>query len=265
MSNDSKNDDFPTIRLDEEDRRDYQQKKHPNEGKAQPRPSASDANTPSAPKKGASGGWLVLIALVALAGCGGCYYLYTQLQQQNVAARQAEDRILQLEKRLSATGEEIGESTVALQVKVSELTDKSNELWEQMDKLWASAWRRNQKEITELGEKLTKTDTTLNAAVNSLKESSQGQQGKLAALNDQISGLADEILSLSVQLEQAVSDKNSQTQQVKNLTDKLSVLENRNNNLASRINELEDEIREIATKVVSQPSSSATPAATPTQ
>ena len=67
---------------------------------------------------------------------------------------QAEQRILQLENKLSATGEEIGESTVALQVKVTELTNKTNELWEQMDKLWASAWRRNQQEIADLGDRV---------------------------------------------------------------------------------------------------------------
>ena len=41
-------------------------------------------------------------------------------------------------KTLSATGEEIGESTVALQVKVTELTNKTNDFWDK----WISCGRQ---------------------------------------------------------------------------------------------------------------------------
>lgn len=152
MADNSKSDDFPTIRLDDEDRRDYQQKRQPV--KQRPTSSSNQPKPPSAPKAPSSGGnglWIFLVALVALAGIGGCYYLYTLVEMQKVQAEKAEERIAQLENKLSATGEEIGESTVALQVKVTELSNKSAELWEQMDKLWASAWRRNQKKSLTLG------------------------------------------------------------------------------------------------------------------
>ena len=240
MSNDSRNDDFPTIRLDEEDRRDYQHKKQPSSHtiKAPTSDSTSTSGkSTSAPAKtsgGNNGLWIALVAVVALAGIGGCYYLFQQLQLQKEVAADAESRIAQLERKLSATGEEMGESTVALQVKVSELTDKSEELWDQMDKLWASAWRRNQKEITDLGDKLNATENSLKKSITTVTE--------------------DEILALNLQLEQATSDKSSQQQTVKNLTEKISVLENRNASLASRLTSMENEIRDIATKVVvSQP------------
>ena len=260
MSNDSRNDDFPTIRLDDEDRRDYQQKKH-----TAAHTIKADTSSPSGTKKpaspvseksggGGNGLWIALVAVVALAGCGGCYYLYDQLQKQQIAAEDADSRIAQLERKLSATGEEMGESTVALQVKVSELTEESNELWDQMDKLWASAWRRNQKEITDLGDKLNATENGLKKSVTAVAEDLKAQQSKVVSLNNQLSGLADEILALNVQLEQAAGDKASQAQTVKSLSDKISVLENRNNSLAGRISGMENEIREIATKVVvSQP------------
>ena len=60
-----------------------------------------------------------------------------------------------------------------------------------------------------------------------------------------------QLLSVNVQLEQAASDKQSAQQSVRNLSDKLSVLEQRNTTLSGRITSLENEIREIATKVVS--------------
>ena len=45
-------------------------------------------------------------------------------------------------------------------------------------------------------------------------------------------------------------------QEMKSLSDKLALLEQRNNALSSRIASLESEIRELATKVVSSPSAS---------
>lgn len=251
MANDTRNDDFPTIRLDEEDRRAYQQKKQP----AAPTSSnkAAPDTTPPAPKAGK--GWLTLVTLLALAGCGGSGYLFTLLQKQQAAALAAENRIQQLENKLSATGEEIGESTVALQVKVTELSNRTNELWEQMDKLWASAWRRNQKEITDLGEKLTSVQNSMKSNIDQVGSTVDSQKAQLASMKTQLTSVADEILALNVQIEQSSSDRQTQTQNVKNLNDKLSVLEQRNNALSGRISQLENEIRDMATKLVSQPAS----------
>ena len=121
--------------LDEEDRRGYQNKSK--------RSGATKAGAPSpqtpAPSSGGGKGLTVLALLIALAASGGAGYLFMQLEQQKIAAQSAEQRIADLENRLSATGEDLGESTVALQVKVSELSNRAEELWEQMDKLWASA------------------------------------------------------------------------------------------------------------------------------
>lgn len=252
MANNSKNDEFPTIRLDEEDRRDYQTKR-----KAAPsKPSTTPSSTPSSPSPSSNGGgngiWVTLVAIVALAACGGCYYLYTLLEQQKAVADQAEKRIMQLENKLSATGEEIGESTVALQVKVTELSNKTNELWEQMDKLWASAWRRNQKEIADLGDRVGNVQTALNKNIGSVSDDVNAQAAAIGSVKNQLASLADELLAVNVQLEQAANDKQSAQQSVRNLSDKLSVLEQRNTTLSGRLTSLENEIREIATKVVSR-------------
>ena len=72
MADNSKSDDFPTIRLDDEDRRDYQQKRQPV--KQRPTSSSNQPKPPSAPKAPSSGGnglWIFLVALVALAGVLG--------------------------------------------------------------------------------------------------------------------------------------------------------------------------------------------------
>ncbi|WP_334047989.1 hypothetical protein [Alteromonas gracilis] len=251
MANNSKNDDFPTIRLDEEDRRDYQTKRQATPTTSPSTPRSTPPSQPPSSNGGGNGIWVTLVAVIALAACGGCYYLYTLLEQQKVVAEQAEKRIIQLESKLSATGEEIGESTVALQVKVTELSNKTNELWEQMDKLWASAWRRNQKEIADLGDRVVNVKTALNKNVSAVADDVKTQAAAIGSVKNQLASLADELLAVNVQLEQATSDKQSAQQRVRNLTDKLSVLEQRNTTLSGRIANLENEIREIATQVVS--------------
>lgn len=259
MANNSKNDEFPTIRLDEEDRRDYQTKRQATPANASPSNSSLSSNAAPANSGGGNGIWLTLIALIALAACGGCYYLYTLLEQQKTIAQEADKRIVQLENKLSATGEEIGESTVALQVKVTELTNKTNELWEQMDKLWASAWRRNQKEIADLGDRVSSVQTSLDKSIVGVADDVKAQTAVIGSLKNQLASLADELLAVNVQLEQALGDKQSAQQDVRTLTDKLSVLEQRNTTLSGRIASLENEIRDIATKVVSRSSNSAAP------
>ena len=268
MANNSKNDDFPTIRLDEEDRRDYQAKKQATPSKAPAQSTLSSATSISQTPSSGNGLWITFVALIAIVGCGGCYYLYTLLEQQKVVALEADKRIMQLENKLSATGEEIGESTVALQVKVTELTNKTAELWEQMDKLWASAWRRNQKEIADMGDRIGNVQTALNNNISGLSDETKAQmksqEAALGSVRNQLASIADELLAVNVQLEQALGDKDAAQQSVRNLTDKISVLEQRNTTLSGRISSLENEIRDIATKVVSSSKSASTPPTSPT-
>ena len=257
MANDSRDDDFPTIRLDDEDRREYQQKKHTASHTIKGKDAGSSTTPPSdskSPRSGASTVFVVIALLIALGGLGGCYYLYTLLQQQQAVALDAESRLAELERKLSATDEEMGESTVALQVKVNELSEKSQELWEQMDKLWASAWRRNQKEITDLNDKVNGMEKSLTSSIETVANDVDTHQSRLTSINNQLASLADELLALNVAIEQVNNDKTQQARSVKNVSDKLSVIEKRNNALASRMSSLESEIRDIATKVISAPS-----------
>ena len=73
--------------------------------------------------------WLFLAILLAVASCGASYWLFTQYQAQSVQLVEATQRISDLEQRLSATGQEMDQSAVALQVKVTELSKKADELW----------------------------------------------------------------------------------------------------------------------------------------
>ena len=74
MANNSRNDDFPTIRLDEEDRRGYQTKTAPVHRSV----TTSQTAASKEPEKAKGGsGWGVVALLVAIVGCGAAGYLFT--------------------------------------------------------------------------------------------------------------------------------------------------------------------------------------------
>ena len=240
-------DDFPRITLDAEDRRGYQQKSSPSSSN-----STTSSSKPPAPAPSGGGSGLATFALlVALASGGGAGYLYWQLQQQTIAANAAEARIQELENKLSATGEEMGESTVALQVKVTELSNRAEELWDQMDKLWASAWRRNQKEITELGEKLDDEVSSLKSTTSALSTTSNTTSRALTDIRSQTENMASELLAINVQLERASANSGSTKRDIQQATEKLRLLEQRNAAMVTRVNQMENEIRDLATRMAS--------------
>lgn len=257
MANTPQNDDFPTIRLDDEDRRDYQQKKQSGQ-----KPSAGSPINDVQPTIKSKSGFPVtatLSLLIALGASGAAYYLYDLNLKQQLLVDNSQARILELERRLSATGEEIGESTVALQVKVTELTERTTELWDQMDKLWASAWRRNQKEIADLSARVSTVQSNLQESISQVARNTNGQQTKIAALETQItnsesqlSNVTDELLALNVQLEQSLGRQSSAVQENKNLQEQLAIIEQRNVALSGRITQIENEIKALATKMISQ-------------
>ncbi|SEL07642.1 hypothetical protein SAMN05216262_105145 [Colwellia chukchiensis] len=105
-----------------------------------------------------------------------------QQQNQAMQVNASNERIQLLENQLSATGEEMGESTVALKVKLEAISEKTELLLSEMDKLWASAWRRNQQEIK-----------TLNSQRNDLAQQQQKNISALAQHNERLGNLQDKV------------------------------------------------------------------------
>jgi chromosome segregation ATPase len=248
MTNPLDNDDLPQITLDEEDRRG---RAKTSAAKVENSKTKSSQHNPADSQvSNSSGKGLATFAvLIALASAGAAGWLFQQLQIQVERANSAEDRIAGLESKLSATGEEIGDTTVALQIKVTELSNKSNELWEQMDKLWASAWRRNQKDITDLTSKVEDQIASLKNNISAVTSSTNINISSVADARSQVENLTSEVLSLNVQLERAAATDASTRRDLQNTTEKLSLLEQRNAALVTQTKQLENEIRTIATKL----------------
>jgi chromosome segregation ATPase len=135
------------------------------------------------PQKTTGSNTLLAIFLVVVSGAVGfsTWWFYQNDIKTQAFIKASEMRIVELEKQLSVTGEEMGESTGAMKVRLEKLTIRSEELWIQMDKLWASAWRKNQADIATLNSKVVVqagkvTKQVKDSTVNSLKLKAMGQQ-----------------------------------------------------------------------------------------
>ena len=158
---------------------------------------------------------LLLMPYVALAATA--WYFYQQQINVTRSLESSSQRIQQLENQLSATGEEMGESTIALKVKLEAIGEKTELLLSEMDKLWASAWRKNQKEIKELNSTSIKIvqqqDKTLEAmslqsnTINELKD-------KITATEFSVNSVSEQIMAL-----------NSVKTEIKSLSSALSTLD----------------------------------------
>lgn len=241
MPNQRDTDQIPTIALDQDDRDAFQRKRQKGSSNR-----GTQQHTPP-PASGSSGaGWGIFALLIALAAIGGCYWLYEMNQQQQSALEKAQSRITELERTLSATGEEMGESTVALKVNVTKLAERTDQLWEQMDKLWASAWRKNQSQLKALatksenqykdGRKLQQgIQTTLNQTQTSLellREQLEMQQQNSKQLGDHLDEAIQQLAALQ-------KGGNANKKQIANLQEELANASRKNRGLTNRLAKLE--------------------------
>jgi chromosome segregation ATPase len=239
MATEPLDDSIPKIIVDKDDRESF----HRTRMQSGNKPSAAElADNANAKSSGGNGIWISLVLIIAVAACGASYWLYQQHLQQQIVVKNAEQRIEELERRLSATGEEMGESAVAMQVKVTELSAKTQELWEQMDKLWASAWRKNQSDIKELSDDFSKNKTVINEQAKQLKTLTTDiniNSTNFGLLQEQLDGQIANTQKLADTLAKTKLSGDNFEQQLTQLQTRLTSLTQANSKLANQINELE--------------------------
>ena len=233
--------DIPNIRLDKDDldtfhRTRAQSTKNGSNNSPQPDDTQSSSNSPS---------WFSFLFLLLLIIGGASYWSFEQYK----VMQHAQSRIAELENRLSATGEDMDQSAAALQVKVSELSKKTAELWEQMDKLWASAWRRNQTEISALNKTVASLESTSAKSGKKLTTSIADNQTTIALLQEQIENQSSLIKQLNQQFDAVNKTDTNVEQQLASLREKLISTALANNNLINRIDDLADKVTTIEKKV----------------
>jgi chromosome segregation ATPase len=228
--------DMPKILLEKDDVESFKR----NRGKGQKGPSKSDKEEPELSKSsGSSPSWFAILGLLVIIIGAASYW--SNLQYKNGLA--AEARIAELERRLSATGEEMGQSAVALQVKVTELSEKTGQLWEQMDKLWASAWRRNQEEIKDLSNSLKTQNANLSNKIRSADSDIKANETTVGLLQELVNSQATSTKQVASVLANAETSNTELRQQFSSLREKLMSTALANNNLTSRLDELEKRLK----------------------
>ena len=230
-------DDMPKITLEKDDLESFQRTRA-QAGK----PSTQPNEKHDAPQTSSrSPSWFMFILFLALLSGGAVYW---SMEQHKVLVA-AQDRISDLEQRLSATGEEMDQSTVALGVKVTELSKKTEELWEQMDKLWASAWRRNQSDIADITKAVNSLKSASETSVNSINGKLAEQDTSLSLVSSQLSDYANNVKLQQDSLGQIKTSTQSNEQQLASLREKIISTALGNNNLTNKIDDLESKLQAL--------------------
>jgi len=254
--NNRSEDNIPKIILDTDDVKTYQQ------AKTQPTKKMASQTQAAAVTNKTSG--LVILStffIYAFVSAIGWWFYQENMQNKAVIAS-SQARIAELESQLSATGEEMGESTIALKAKLEGLIKKTDTLWKEMDKLWASAWRKNQAQIKILTTHNTKqaklndqNKTAFGSASSYIKEIKDKQiqtEFTLAALSEKV----DSTSALKTELEKLES-------QYATLESKSSARDKSQLEVATSLNQLEMSINALMEQVdrLKKPSTSNQPKA----
>ncbi|MCG9759137.1 hypothetical protein CWC29_012080 [Pseudoalteromonas sp. S4498] len=199
--------------------------------------------------------WISIAAIIALAA--SVFGLYGQLSATQTQLLESTKRIAELEHTLTATDEEMDLSAGAMQAKLNTLTERTDELWSQMDKLWASAWRRNQSEIKKLEEQASnnaKSQTSTTTRVEALSQSQTELALKLSLIEEQQQAanvLKNQIAAINDDVDQLKSQTQSRDSKQIEIGGSLAQIEMTQTALAEKLERLE---RRLAAATVTQPS-----------
>jgi chromosome segregation ATPase len=190
-----------------------------------PPPGKNRGKAAATPRRGgkesAGGGLLsrllltVSVAAAAVA-CAWAWQLQQALQASNEVQESYAQRISELEDRLSDTDEGLSQNTASMAVKIKELSAKAETNFQEIDKLWASAWRKNRDKIAALEKSSASHGSEINAAEKSL-----------AALEKQVSGAATDLAklkSVAGDMERLMKSARSNQAEVERLADEVNRL-----------------------------------------
>jgi len=169
----------------------------------------SGADSDAVTTKSHGNGWNTFFTvLIFCSACLAGWWFYQQDMRAQVLLASSEQRIKDLEEQLSITGKEMGESAGTISARLEKQSKKTDELWVQMDKLWASAWRRNQADIIAANKLIKQNTKKLSSQI---KENST-LTGSLKKNAQKQSELEFTIAMLTEQVEAAVTTQEQLTQ-----------------------------------------------------
>jgi chromosome segregation ATPase len=249
-------DDMPRIRLEKDDLESFHRTRAQSSNKSSKKVNSPDKsiNTSNSPS------WFAFLFLLIMIVSATSYWSVGQYK----ALQQAQNRITDLESRLYATGENMDQSAEALQIKVSKLSVKTEDLWNQMDKLWASAWRRNQSEIGVLNKTVMAVKASSEKSIRTLSSETTDNNTIIGLVKEQLESQANLLKQLNDKFGQSNNVDDNFEQQLASLREKLISTALINNNLTNQIDVLRKRVS-VTEKKANEIQLSPTPNITPIQ
>lgn len=253
---------LPSIMPDLDQVKDFKQSQAPSNHKA-PAFDKSEMVNQQPTKSSNAALWLCIVSIIGFS-VGG-YTLHQQNLKTQAKLFASEQRIQELERALSATGEEMGESAGAIKAKLNAITERTDELWTQMDKLWASAWRRNQSEIKKLREQTValensqsqqnKTQSNTTSSIKSLSDNQADMTLKLSLLQEQLDdaqSIKNQLTALSSDIDKLKSQAQTRDSKQLEIGGSIAQLEMTQSALVEQLERLETKLASVPSKTQSQ-------------
>ncbi len=191
-------------------------------------------HSPGPAMAASGGGGQILASVVAVVACLWAGYLQWSSigLQEKLAASDA--RIASLEARLSSTDQMVSQAN-------DQLEDKLKEVSSEVDKLWASAWRKNKDLIDRTTADLKKLGSDIQAQVEGARKSNE----KLSNVQGQIDGLSKKLAaveSLKKQLDELSKSLDATGKQLESQGQKLATVEKS----TGSVNEISTQIEAVS-------------------
>ena len=253
---------LPSIMPDLDQVKDFKQSQAPANHKAPAFDKSETVNQQPAKSSNAAL-WLCIVSIIGFS-IGG-YTLHQQNLKTQAKLFASEQRIQELEQALSATGEEMGESAGAIKAKLNAITERTDELWTQMDKLWASAWRRNQSEIKKLREQTAalensqsqqnKTQSNTTSSIKTLSDNQADMTLKLSLLQEQLNeaqSIKSQLTALSADIDKLKSQAQTRDSKQLEIGGSIAQLEMTQSALVEQLERLENKLTASASSAAQE-------------
>jgi len=212
---------------------------------------------PPAGDAGGAGVWtrlfLTVSLVIAAVACAWAWQLQEQLEQSGHLMARYEARISDLEDRLSDTDEGLSQNTAAMAVKIKEL-------YSEVDKLWAGAWRKHKAKIEVLetssranSKKLASAEKSLTTVQAQLKSASK-DLAKLKSVSGDLGRLMSSAKANQSEVERVADDLNrinlefaKMTKQVKDNKEWLGSINAFRSQVNSALTRMQADIRTLQT------------------
>lgn len=221
---------IPSLTLDQDevsDRRPQQRSQQDPKRRLNPPPTRPSTNQSVVYKKPSLAGIYLLLFLILAAAAGAGYWLWQQNLQLRNELSGAKNKIENLDNQLLA-------ADVSADKKGQSLEDRIKDNESEVRKLWAVAYDRNRKNISDNGD-----------AIDALNK-------KLALLKDNVSSQGQRVAMQGNSFNELENNYNKVVKSVADLTDKVKPIASDTSDLKSSLTKINDKLAKLEQNIAAQ-------------